>query len=187
MDFLTTVFIAIGLAMDAFAVSLGIGATGRSNHRRARFRLSFHFGLFQALMPVLGWAGGLSIERYIRDFDHWIAFGLLLYVGGRMLRSGLTNGQETYLSDPSRGRTLIMLAVATSIDALAVGLSLAMLRVSIIQPVIVIGVLTAALSWFGLHVGNRLGLRFGKRMEVIGGLILIGIGLRILISHLFGA
>ena len=187
MDFLTTVFIAIGLAMDAFAVSLGIGATGQCDSRRARFRLYFHFGLFQALMPVIGWFGGLSIEHLIRSFDHWIAFGLLLYVGGKMLVAGLKHDQETYLSDPSRGRMLVILAIATSIDALAVGLSLAMLRVSIVVPVIVIGVLTAALSWFGLHIGNRLGLRFGKRMEVLGGLILIGIGLRILISHLFGA
>ena len=185
MDVLTILFIAIGLAMDAFAVSLGIGTTERSTEARARFRLAFHFGLFQCLMPIIGWVAGSTVSRWIAPIDHWIAFALLAYVGVNMIRSGINPEQESYASDPSRGKTLVVLAVATSIDALAVGLSLAMLEVAIITPSIVIGVITYSLSMVGLFAGNKLGEKFGKRMEVIGGLILIGIGLRVVITHLF--
>jgi putative Mn2+ efflux pump MntP len=185
MTFLEMILMAVGLAMDASAVSLGISTTGQSQNTRARFRLSFHFGLFQALMPVLGWAGGLTIEPFIRNVDHWVAFGLLAYVGGRMIRSGFSHEQETYIEDPSRGWTLIMLAVATSIDALAVGLSLAMIHVPIVTPAIIIGVVTGGMSLSALLAGHQLGMRFGKRMEIIGGIILLIIGLRIIITHLF--
>ena len=185
MDVLTILFIAIGLAMDAFAVSLGIGTTERSTEARARFRLAFHFGLFQCLMPIIGWVAGSTVSRWIAPIDHWVAFALLAYVGVNMIRSGINPEQESYTSDPSRGKTLVVLAVATSIDALAVGLSLAMLEVAIITPSIVIGVITYSLSMVGLFAGNKLGEKFGKRMEVVGGLILIGIGLRVVITHLF--
>ena len=185
MDFFAILLIAIGLAMDAFAVSLGIGTTERSTNPRARFRLAFHFGLFQFLMPIIGWVAGSTVSRWIAPIDHWIAFVLLAYVGVNMIRSGLNPEKESYVRDPSRGRTLVDLAVATSIDALAVGLSLAMLNVAIITPSIVIGVVTYSLSMVGLFAGNKLGEKFGKRMEVLGGIILIGIGLRVVITHLF--
>ncbi len=178
------ILIALGLAMDAFAVSLGAGATRYVNGPRPVFRLSFHFGLFQALMPVLGWLAGLSVAQLIAQVDHWIAFALLAFVGARMIRSGLDADREMHTSDPSRGGTLVMLAVATSIDAFAVGLSLAMLRVNILYPALVIGVITGGLSLVALLIGSRLGKVFGKRMEIVGGLILIGIGLRVVISHL---
>jgi putative Mn2+ efflux pump MntP len=184
MEFFTVLLIAFGLAMDAFAVSLGIGASQQSNHRRAKLRLSFHFGVFQFLMPVLGWVAGSTIVNLISRVDHWIALALLSYVGIRMIRSGLHPDLEIYPADPSRGKTLVMLSVATSIDALAVGLSLAMLKVPIISPSIIIGVVTFGLSMVGLLVGNKLGEKFGKRMEVIGGIVLILIGLRVLITHL---
>ena len=186
MNLLTTILIAIGLAMDAFAVSLGVGTSGHADNPRSIFRLSFHFGLFQALMPILGWLAGSTIDQYIRSFDHWIAFILLGYVGGKMIWEGARGGPESYLADPSRGRMLVILAVATSIDALAVGLSLAMLDVPVIGPAIVIGVITAGLSLVGLRIGCRMGEKFGRRVEILGGLILIGIGLRILITHLMG-
>jgi putative Mn2+ efflux pump MntP len=185
MDLFTTLLIAVSMAMDAFAVSLGIGTSQRADQPRARFRLAFHFGLFQFLMPILGWLAGTTIERYISQFDHWIAFILLAYVGIKMIRSGLNPHQESYASDPSRGGTLVVLAVATSIDALAVGLSLAMLNVQVLTPAIVIGVVTFGMSMAGLLAGHKLGERFGKRMEILGGVILIGIGLRVLITHLF--
>ena len=175
---------AVGLAMDAFAVSLGIGTTQQACTPRPIFRLSFHFGLFQFMMPVIGWLAGSRIAYLISSWDHWLAFGLLAFVGGRMLRSGFSSEEEPDPCDPSRGRTLVMLAVATSIDALAVGLSLAMLRVSILEPSIVIGVVTSSLSLGGLLLGHRLGETFGKRTEVFGGLVLIAIGLRVLLSHL---
>ena len=171
--------------MDAFAVSLGIGTTERSTSPRARFRLSFHFGLFQCGMPIIGWVAGSTVSHWIAPIDHWIAFGLLAYVGINMIRSGFKSGVESYTQDPSRGKTLVVLAVATSIDALAVGLSLAMLEVSIITPAIVIGVVTYSLSMAGLFVGNKLGEKFGKRMEILGGIILIGIGIRVVITHMF--
>lgn len=177
--------IAVGLAMDALAVSLGVGTTPFANSARPRFRLAWHFGLFQALMPVLGWLVGSTVARFIAPVDHWIALGLLAFVGLRMIRSGLSADVESHQTDPSRGGTLVMLAVATSIDAFAVGLSLAMLRVPIVYPALVIGVVTGGLSLIGLLLGNRLGKKFGKRMEIVGGIILIAIGIRIVVSHLF--
>jgi putative Mn2+ efflux pump MntP len=184
MSFLEVLLMAVGLAMDCFAVSLGIGTTRYANGRRPLFRLSFHFGLFQALMPVLGWLAGTQVASLIAAVDHWIAFGLLAFVGVRMICSGLDAHAESHSKDPSRGRMLIILSVATSIDAFAIGLSLAMLQVQILLPVVAIGLVAGALSLVGLRVGNRLGLAFGKRMEIIGGGILIIIGLRVLISHL---
>jgi putative Mn2+ efflux pump MntP len=184
MSLVDMLFIAVGLAMDAFAVSLGIGTTRYANAPRPMFRLSFHFGLFQAFMPVLGWLTGVAVAGFATQVDHWIALGLLSFVGVRMVRSGLDASSESHDSDPSRGGTLVMLSVATSIDAFAVGLSLAMLKVSIFYPALIIGIVTGSLSLIGLLVGNRLGKTFGKRMEILGGLILIGIGLRVLVSHL---
>jgi putative Mn2+ efflux pump MntP len=183
MGFLEVLLIAIGLAMDAFAVSLGAGATRFVNGPRPIFRLSFHFGLFQALMPLLGWISGTLIAGYISAWDHWLAFALLAFVGIRMVRSGADKDGECYEVDPSRGGTLIMLSVATSIDAFAVGLSLAMLSVNILYPAAVIGVVALALSAAGLALGHRLGCQFGKSMEVVGGFILVMIGLRVVLSH----
>ena len=184
MDPISILFIAVGLAMDAFAVSLGAGTLEMSRNPRARFRLSFHFGLFQALMPVLGWLTGATLVNLISQVDHWIAFGLLAYVGGRMIRQGFSHEDEAFVEDPSRGKNLVILSVATSIDAFAVGFSLSMLNVSIITPAVIIGVVTGGLSLLGLLLGERLGKKFGKRMEILGGVILVGIGLRILASHL---
>lgn len=184
MGFTTSLFIAIGLAMDAFAVSLGIGTTGQASDRRARFRLAFHFGFFQMGMTLLGWLAGSTLANLINRFDHWIALALLAYVGINMIRSGFHTDGETYLSDPSKGKTLMMLCVATSLDAMAVGLSMAMLKTPVLYPSVVIGVVASGLSTFGLFAGNRLGEAFGKRMEILGGCILIGIGLDILITHL---
>lgn len=184
MGFIEILLIAVGLAMDAFAVSLGAGTTRYLQGARPVFRVSFHFGLFQALMPTLGWLTGSTIAHLIASFDHWVALGLLTLVGARMIRSGLDPDGEVLTCDPSRGVMLVMLAVATSIDAFAVGLSLAMLKVPIVYPVVVIGVVTGCLSLLALLVGHQLGKAFGKRMEIVGGLILIGIGLRVVVSHL---
>ena len=187
MDLVTTLLVAVGLAMDAFAVSLGAGTSHQSDNIRSRLRLSFHFGLFQAFMPVLGWLAGSSIDRFISSIDHWIAALLLAYVGGKMIREGISSGPLVLTGDPSRGKSLVMLSVATSIDALAVGLSLSMLKVHIVTPAVIIGVVTFSLSLVGLLVGNYLGNKFGKVTQVLGGVILIGIGLRVLITHLFPA
>jgi len=185
MGLIEILMIAVGLAMDAFAVSLGAGASGRAVGGRAVFRLSFHFGLFQFMMPVIGWFLGSRIVPFLSSVDHWITFGLLVFVGVRMLRSGWNPDGESLSTDPSRGFTLVMLAIATSIDAFAIGLSLAMLRIEIWYPSIVIGVVTSGLSLLGLALGSRFGARLGRGMEVAGGAILNLIGLRILLSHLF--
>lgn len=185
MSFLTSLLIAIGLAMDAFAVSIGAGTGGQVTDLRSKLRLAFHFGLFQAGMTLIGWLAGTSIQRWIVGIDHWVAFGLLTYVGVNMIRSGLGKDIEAKRSNPSKGATMVFLSVATSIDALAVGISLAMLSIPALYPSAVIGLVTFGLSSVGLMAGNKLGEKFGKRMEVLGGVILIGIGLRVLIGDLF--
>jgi manganese efflux pump family protein len=176
--------LAVGLALDAFAVSLGVGTARLAPTIRPIFRLSFHFGLFQFFMPVLGWLSGYHIAKFISAWDHWLVFGLLTFIGGRMVRSGFAPEASSYSSDPSRGWTLVFLSVATSLDAFAIGLSLAMLGEQIWYPSMIIGVVTAGLSLLGLLLGHRLGQRFGQRMEIFGGLLLLGIGLRVLIAHM---
>ncbi len=184
MEFAASLVIAVGLAMDAFAVSLGIGTTRRAEDFRSRFRLAFHFGFFQAFMTVLGWLAGSTVAGLISQYDHWVAMALLSYVGVNMVRSGLDPHAECYAENPSRGKTLMMLCIATSLDAMAVGLSMAMIHTPVAFPSLVIGVVTLSLSALGLGVGGKLGEKFGKRMEVIGGLILIGIGLRVVLTHI---
>lgn len=184
MEMFTTLFVALGLAMDAFAVSLGIGAGRSASSPRPIFRLSFHMGLFQGLMAFLGWLLGISVAHWVNAFGPWIALALLSFVGTRMIRSGLSCEEENCGPDPSRGGTLLMVCVAVSLDAMAVGLGMAMLKSAILVPSLVIGVITLLLSFVGLLLGRRMGTRFGKKMEMAGGILLNGIGLRIVLTHL---
>ena len=184
MPFFTILVIAFGLSMDAMAVSLGVGTTEHVNDRRSKLRLAMHFGIFQGGMTLLGWLAGSAVAQFISAFDHWVAFGLLVYVGVTMIRSGFRPEVVSYKSNPSKGNMLVMLSVATSLDALAVGLSMALLHVNIIYPALVIGLVTFGLSIAALLLGNKLGEKFGKRMEIVGGIILIGIGFEILATHL---
>jgi putative Mn2+ efflux pump MntP len=184
MDFFEIFLIALSMAMDAFAVCLGAGTQERISGPRPTFRLAFHFGLFQFLMPVLGWFAGATIVHYIAAYDHWVAFGLLAFVGGRMVWSGFHPEEEKIKNDPSRGWTLVLLSIAVSIDALAVGLSLGIIGVTIWVPSVVIGVITGLVSWLGLRLGNKMGATFGKRMEIVGGVVLILLGIRILLAQL---
>jgi len=183
MDWITILGIALALAMDAFAVALAAGAVLNPLTRRHLFRLGFHFGLFQALMPIGGWLIGIAVQKWISAYDHWIAFGLLAFVGGRMILEAFDEKDDKAVSDPTRGLTMVMLSVATSIDALAVGLSLAMLGVSVLLPAAVIGIVAGVLTVFGMLMGRRLGTSWGKRVEVCGGLVLCIIGLKILLEH----
>lgn len=188
MPLWTILLIAIGLAMDCFAVSLGVGTAGTARGFRSTFRLFFHFGLFQGGMTLIGWLAGKTIVTFIAGVDHWVAFILLLIVGGRMIRSASRGaGEEPAIPDPTHGLTLVMLSIATSIDALAVGLSLALLSVNVFWSALLIGGVSSALSLVGLTLGNQLGIRFGKSMELLGGVILILIGLRVLVTHLTGS
>ena len=176
--------IAVGLSMDAVAVSLAASASNRAQGTRAMFRLSFHFGLFQFLMPIVGWFLGVSIARYIGAVDHWVAFALLALVGSRMIWAAVSGAEEELARDPSRGTTLIVLSLATSIDALAIGLTLAMLGARIWYASLVIGVVTGCLSLLAILLGKRVGRAVGMRMEIVGGVALIAIGVRILVEHL---
>jgi len=180
MLFVEILLVAVGLSMDAFAVS--VGASVRRMAPRATFRLSFHFGLFQCLMPIAGWLLGTEVARFVAAFAGWLAWALLTLVGGRMVYAGLRGEDENYGADPSKGMTLVMLSVATSLDAFAVGFSLAMLHVSIWYPAVVIGIVTGTLALAGIRLGVRLGRRVGRPMEVAGGMLLIGVGLRILMT-----
>lgn len=194
MEPLTVVGIAVGLAMDAFAVAIAASVSLRTVSGRQYFRLSFHFGFFQFMMPLAGWLLGTGFASYMADYDHWVAFGLLGFIGGKMIHGALggageksaepVSGPPRRLDDPTRGWSLVMLSVATSIDALAVGVSFAMLDHRVFLPCVAIGVITAAITWLGMRIGGRLGVRFGHRMEIVGGLILVGIGARILVQHL---
>ena len=187
MHLFDIVVIAIGLAMDASAVSMAAAACGYAKDWRAVFRLAFHFGLFQFMMPVVGWLLGTGFVSYVRAVDHWIAFGLLVFVGGRMVREGFADTDDCLHRDPSRGLTMVMLSFATSIDALAIGLGLAVMDVNIWYPSALIGIITCAMSVAAIGIGKRLGTALGSRMEIVGGIILIGLGLKILIPALFMA
>lgn len=188
MQLLTVLGIAVALAMDAFAVAIATGVNLKQVSLRQTFRLSWHFGLFQAMMPIIGWSLGTSIQGYIETYAHWLAFGLLALVGTNMLREAVLTDEEDEeeeekpRKDATRGMSLVMLSVATSIDALAVGLSMSLLRVSIVAPAVVIGVVAGLFTIVGLHLGKRVA-RLGRVSiwaEVVGGLVLWLIGLNIL-------
>jgi manganese efflux pump family protein len=182
MRHLELLAIAVGLAMDAFAVSLGAGTHQKVRGFRAAFRLWFHFGLFQSLMTIAGWLAGSGLEHLLAAWDHWMAFLLLSLVGGKMIHEGWSppNGPAGKIAaDPSRGLKLISLSVATSLDALAVGLSLGLLNQPIWYPGVLIGVVTALLSLVGLQIGQFLGERFGRWAGVAGGCVLLLIALKI--------
>ncbi len=170
--------------MDAFAVALGTSLALPRLTGRHLFRLGWHFGLFQALMPIAGWLAGLTVQRWIVAIDHWIAFGLLLFIGVRMIREAIAGEEERSGTDPTRGWSLVLLSVATSIDALAVGLTLAMLGISIWFPALIIGLVAGGLTLCGMVLGRRIGAAWGPRVEIAGGVILIAIGLKILVEHL---
>ncbi|HQE83540.1 MAG TPA: manganese efflux pump MntP family protein [Candidatus Hydrogenedentes bacterium] len=187
MTLLTIVGIALGLAMDAFAAAVGASIRLRHVSPRQVFRFGWHFGLFQAIMPVIGWYFGTYLEELIVAWDHWVAFALLSYVGGKGIHEALSaeaGDARTPPMDPTRGWSLVMLSVATSIDALAVGISFGIIAVNIWYPAAIIGIITAVLTTLGMLFGARLGLRFGKRVEALGGAILIVIGIKILLEHM---
>jgi manganese efflux pump family protein len=184
VDALTILLIAVGLAMDAFAVSIANGMTITSNRRRSALMTAAFFGGFQMLMPAIGWVAGLTLAGVISGIDHWIAFGLLAFIGAKMIYEATKKDEDQKCSTDLKLHALLILAVATSIDALMVGLSFAFLQTSIIEPIAVIGAVTFGLSFIGFYFGCGLGKRFGHRIEIVGGFVLIIIGFRILLEHL---
>ena len=186
-ELLSILFIALGLAADCFAVALGGGATIRALRYIQVMRTALAFGAAQAIMPVIGWAVGRTVVDYISAYDHWVVFGLLGAVGGRMIWEAFHEKEEGQGgTDISRGWLLISLAVATSIDSLAVGLSFGLIETNIIYASLIIGVVAFLITHLGFYLGRKAGSLLGQRARIIGGIILIGIGTRILVTHLLG-
>lgn len=183
MDPLSIVAIAISLGMDCFAVCVAAGMAVREGRMKVIMKIALLFGLFQAGMTSLGWLGGTVIISWIEPYDHWIAAGLLAIIGGKMIQEGFSKDEEKSIDFRSTP-VLLVLAVATSIDALAIGLSFAVLQVQILVPAVSIGIGAFVMSGAGFWVGDRFGSMIGSRAELIGGLVLILIGLRILAEHL---
>ena len=172
--------------MDAFAVSIATGLKlGCSVKARHTFRLAFHFGFFQCFMTVFGWFLGYSVESIIKTFDHWIAITLLCFIGGKMIFEAFKNDISSEVPcDPTKGMMLLSLSIATSIDAFAVGISLGVLDTGILYPSIIIGLVAAAFTITGIRLGSKLGTFVSRKAEILGGIILIGIGLKILLEHM---
>ncbi len=186
MQFVNISAIAVALAMDAFAVSIVTGVSLKDVSFRQTFRLSWHFGLFQAMMPVIGWGAGLSIRVYIERYDHWVAFVLLALVGINMIREAFQHDTgEEQKKDPTKGVTLVILSVATSIDALAVGFSISILNVSIWTPALIIGIVAGIFTIVGLQIGKKIGsaTRLSRYAGAIGGIVLLAIGFKIFHEH----
>ena len=187
IDILSIILIAVGLSMDCFAVALSGSVAMKSLSAWKVIRTSLAFGVFQTLMPLIGWLAGQTMVSLISAYDHWIAFGLLGYVGGKMAWEAFhEEREEKEHTDITSGFTLLTLSVATSIDALAVGLSFAFIKAGIAEPSIIIGVVCFAITAAGFILGRKLGEIFGRRAELIGGFVLIAIGIRILVEHLTG-
>ena len=183
MSLITILFIAVGLAMDAFAVSVASGVTIQRLRIRHALRIALFFGAFQAFMPVVGWLAGLGVREFIASVDHWVAFGLLSFIGAKMIYESRRFGPTEKETDPLNVYVLLVLSIATSIDALAVGLTLSFIASAIIVPVIIIGIVTFVLSFLGVYIGDHFGHFFERKIEVAGGIILISIGVNILIQH----
>jgi putative Mn2+ efflux pump MntP len=186
MDMLTILGTALALAMDAFAVATAVAAGLPEWTARHTFRLSWHFGLFQGMMPIIGWIGGSALLPFMGAIDHWIAFGLLAVLGLRMLWQARHPEDRRQDFDPTRGWSLVVLSVATSIDAFAVGVSLGLIGISIWVPSLIIGLVTLVVTYTGTRIGRGAGDYLGQWAERIGGVVLIGIGTRILVQHLMG-
>jgi len=180
---ITILLVAFALAMDSFSVSITSGLANKTFKVGDALKIGIFFGLFQAIMPLIGWFAGIHVLDLISSFDHWIAFALLAFIGCRMIYESVRVESKKFLGSPGIG-LLLTLSVVTSIDALAVGLSFSFLRISIIVPAIVIGLVAFFLSFLGVYLGGKLGHFLRNRVEILGGLILMAIGIRILVEHL---
>ncbi|MCE5187474.1 MAG: manganese efflux pump MntP family protein [Planctomycetaceae bacterium] len=185
MQLVTILGIGVGLAMDAFAVSVVSGSVFRELKVVHVLRMAFFFGAFQAFMPLIGYAAGQTVADYIEHFDHWVAFALLVIIGGKMIIEALKFEQvEKRAQDPANLMVVLTLSLATSIDALAVGITLSLVTDSILRAVAAIGVITFVLSYAGVQIGRRARHFVEGKIEILGGVILIVIGLKILLTHL---
>jgi manganese efflux pump family protein len=184
MTHLTLILLALALAMDAFAVSIASGIAIKDLRIKHSLIIASWFGAFQAIMPLLGWLSGIKLQRFICEIDHWIVFGLLLFIGCKMIYEAFKIEAAEKKTDPMDVAVLFSLSIATSIDAFAAGVSFALLDIGVVEPVIVIGVITFIMSFIGVWIGDRGTHFFEKKMEIAAGLVLIGIGIKVLVSHL---
>jgi putative Mn2+ efflux pump MntP len=183
MDITTIILIAVGLAMDAFAVSIAHGMTATSQKQKNALIMASSFSAFQMLMPLVGWLAGLAMAELIMGIDHWIAFSLLTFIGARMIYES-TKKENSEQDSNLCVHTLLTLSIATSIDALMVGLSFAFLQIALATPIITIGIVTFTLSFIGYLFGNAIGKIFKNKIKAVGGIILIAIGIKILLEHI---
>jgi len=184
MSLMTILLLAVGLGIDAFSVAIGIGATNSKKSWAPVLRLSLAFGVFQFAMPLIGWLAGSTVVDRIQTFDHWIAFALLVLVGGKMIWEGFEKESDREKADQTRGWPLFLLSIATSIDALTVGFSFSLLKTPILFPAVIIGVICFVMTAVGMIFGKGLARVFGKKVEILGGLVLIAIGVKILLEHI---
>ncbi|MDR0218255.1 MAG: manganese efflux pump MntP [Enterobacteriaceae bacterium] len=188
MSFYATLILAFALSMDAFAVAISKGATLHRPHLREALRTGFIFGLVEACTPLIGWSLGIYASQYIMQWDHWVAFLLLFILGGRMIIESFKNKTEEtaqpHISRQHNPSRLILAAIATSLDAMAIGVGLAFLQVNILHTAMTIGIITMMMATLGILIGRYIGPLLGKRAELIGGLVLIAIGFNILFEHL---
>ena len=185
MGILEIVLIAVGLSMDAFAVSITLGLSVEKPKAMQLLIPPLYFGFFQALMPLIGYFGGYYFTDKIQNLEHWIAFALLAFIGGKMIKDSFSKDDGKKDGNPFQLIKMLVLAIATSIDAFAVGVTFAFYKINIYSAISIIGLITFFISLAGVKIGNTFGLRFKSRAEIFGGLVLIIIGLRILIEHLF--
>ncbi|MBE0432019.1 manganese efflux pump [candidate division WOR-3 bacterium] len=185
MNLVVTLLLALGLALDAFAVSVSSGLSATRIRTSDAFRVAAFFGAFQSVMPVIGWATGSTLEHALSDVDHWIAFILLSAIGIHMIYESAKPERKQRNFDILRWRVLVILSVATSVDALIAGFSFAFIEIDIMQTVIAIGLVTFLLSFAGYHIGGGLGRFFRNRVRFLGGVILIAIGVKTLLDHMF--
>jgi putative Mn2+ efflux pump MntP len=185
MGLLEIILIAIGLSMDAFAVSITLGLSVKKPKLKEILLPGIYFGFFQALMPVIGYLAGINFANKIQTVDHWIAFALLGIIGGKMIKESLSKDKTKVNENSFRFTKMLLLAIATSIDALAVGITFAFFEINIVTAIIIIGLTTFGISISGVKIGNIFGTKYKSKAEFIGGTILVILGVKILIEHLF--
>ncbi len=184
MDYITLFLIAIGLSFDTFAVSVSTGLILKKIKFQQALKVAFVLAFLQSLMPLMGWFAGKQISQYIGNFDHWIAFVLLSILGIKMIIESYKSEENDKNFNPLKFIVLLGIGIATSIDALVVGISFAFLQTNIWNAILIIGVVTFLVAMLGMLFGKKIGSKFGKRIEIMGGLILISIGLKILLDHI---
>jgi len=185
MGLLEIIFIAIGLSMDAFAVAVTLGMSVQKARLKEIVIPGLYFGVFQALMPLIGFLAGTYFANKIQEVEHWVAFVLLSLIGGKMIKDSFSKEEKKAEDNPFNFVKMLLLAIATSIDALAVGVTFAFFKINIVMSIVIIGGITFVIASCGVVVGNIFGTRFKSKAEFVGGLVLVGLGVKIIVEHFF--